>query len=250
MKKRLLSIQVIAVLLSGSGCIVVPTRHGPVVYGPPIPRPVIVEAPRRVIPPPIVVVERPRPFVPPPIVVVERPRPVIEPPVVVFEEPRPVVPAPVVVIEEPRPVAPRVIVEQPRPHATHPPKVVTVKARERSSVQVIIEPQEREVIREYVVHKRSHDNRGEDNKHHGKPLPPGLAKKVERGGDLPPGWQKHCVRGQIMPAEIYKRCEPLPHEVAVKLPAPPPGTIIVTVEGKAVRLMEATLEILDVFDVL
>jgi hypothetical protein len=65
-----------------------------------------------------------------------------------------------------------------------------------------------------------------------------------------PGWQKKCVRGEVISAEVYKHCEPLPHEVVVKLPPPPPGTIVVTVEGKVFRLARATLEILDVFDVL
>jgi hypothetical protein len=132
-----------------------------------------------------------------------------------------------------------------------------VKARQpvTTTVHVTINPRERDIIREYVVRTKSkhggsdHPGQGK-GKGNNKGLPPGLAKKVERGHDLPPGWQRKCVPGQVMPAEIYQRCEPLPQEVVVKLPAPPPGTIIVTLEGKAVRLMQATLEILDVFDVL
>lgn len=119
-------------------------------------------------------------------------------------------------------------------------------------MHVTINPREREVIREYVVYRKSKPEHDHKDKH-GKPskgLPKGLAKKVERGHDLPPGWQKKCVRGQIMPVEVYNRCEPLPREVVVKLPAPPPGTIILTIEGKAVRLLQATREILDVFDVI
>jgi hypothetical protein len=120
---------------------------------------------------------------------------------------------------------------------------------------VIINPSEREVIRQYVVSTRSNrgHGHGDDGKHGGKKdkgLPPGLAKKVERGGSLPPGWQKKCVRGQTMPMEVFKHCEPLPQEVLVTLPPPPAGTVIVTIEGKAIRLMQATLEILDVFDVI
>jgi hypothetical protein len=83
-----------------------------------------------------------------------------------------------------------------------------------------------------------------------KGLPPGLAKKVARGGELPPGWQKKCVRGEIMPAVVFKHCVPLPHELVVKLPPPPVGTILVTIDGKIVRLAKASMEILDVFDVL
>lgn len=81
-----------------------------------------------------------------------------------------------------------------------------------------------------------------------KGLPPGLAKKVERGGKLPPSWEKKCIQGEIMPPEVFKACKPLPKEVIVKLPPPPPGTILVAIEGKVARLMKATHEILDVFD--
>ncbi|HKQ38815.1 MAG TPA: hypothetical protein VJ063_12110 [Verrucomicrobiae bacterium] len=158
-------------------------------------------------------------------------------------------------METPRPPA---VVVHPKPRATLPPHTVTVAAREPRGhgVQVIINPQEREVIREYIAYKRSngnghrHDQERNENKHGGKPLPKGIAKKVERGDSLPPGWQKKCVRGQVMPMEVFKHCEPLPHEILVKLPPAPPGTVIVTLEGKAVRLMQATLEILDVFDVI
>lgn len=80
-------------------------------------------------------------------------------------------------------------------------------------------------------------------------LPPGLARNVARGGELPPGWQKKCVQGAIMPVEIFKLCHPLPRELVVKLPAPPPGTILVAIDGSVVRLHKETHEIHAVFDV-
>jgi len=83
-----------------------------------------------------------------------------------------------------------------------------------------------------------------------KSLPPGLRKKVERGGELPPGWQKKVARGEVMDAQVYAHSRPLPPELARRLPPAPSGTIVVTVEGKVVRLMVATLTILDVFDLL
>ncbi len=113
-------------------------------------------------------------------------------------------------------------------------------------VDVAISDHERRTIRTYVD---DHEPRGVFSKRKGKGLPPGLAKKVARGGELPPGWQKHCVVGQIMPVEVYERCHPLPVEVVPKLPPPPPDTVTVTVSGKVVRLIKATHEILDVFDV-
>lgn len=81
-----------------------------------------------------------------------------------------------------------------------------------------------------------------------KKLPPGLRKKMARGGELPPGWQKKVARGEVMDPVVYEHSRPLPPELVRTLPPQPPGTVIVTVEGKAARLLEATLTILDVFD--
>lgn len=111
-------------------------------------------------------------------------------------------------------------------------------------IDVTIGAPERELIQGYVqTNIRSVKGKK------AKGLPPGLAKKVARGGQLPPGWQKKCVRGEIMPQEVYKHCHPLPKELVIKLPPSPVGTILVTVHGKVVRLAKATREILDVFDV-
>jgi hypothetical protein len=113
---------------------------------------------------------------------------------------------------------------------------------------VTITPQERQVIRDYVGVLSDTGKPGK-NSHKGKSLPPGLAKKVARGEALPPGWQKKLVHGETMPAVVYRECQPLPNEVIVRLPPPPSGTILVSIDGRVVRLMQATMEILDVFDV-
>ena len=65
-------------------------------------------------------------------------------------------------------------------------------------VRVVISPSEREVIRNYVTERTTPAKPGKK----AKGLPPGLAKKLERGGQLPPGWEKKCVVGQIMPPEV------------------------------------------------
>lgn len=83
-----------------------------------------------------------------------------------------------------------------------------------------------------------------------KTLPPGLQKKVERGRELPPGWQKKIARGEVLDARVYGHSRPLPPELLKRLPPQPSGTVVITVEGKVVRLIEATLTILDVFDLL
>ncbi len=83
----------------------------------------------------------------------------------------------------------------------------------------------------------------------GGALPPGLQKKVERGGQLPPGWEKKLQKGSVMEAAVYAHARPVPDSISVKLPPAPEGAITVKVEGKVVRLMEATRTILDVFDI-
>ena len=110
---------------------------------------------------------------------------------------------------------------------------------------VTIAPCERDVIRAYVFDRVQASKGGRFNG-----VPQGLAKKVSWGNTLPPGWQKKCVRGEVLPAEVHKHCQPLPHDVVVKLPPPPPGTVLLAVDGKVVRVGYPTYEILDVFDVL
>lgn len=83
----------------------------------------------------------------------------------------------------------------------------------------------------------------------GKALPKGQQKKLERTGQVSTGWQKKIARGETMPLDVVQQCRSsLPHELVRRLPPAPPGTILIGVEGKAVRLLEATREILDVFD--
>jgi hypothetical protein len=112
-------------------------------------------------------------------------------------------------------------------------------------VKVVFSDDERRIVHAYAQERHEHEKAGRK----GKGLPPGLAKKVAHGGSLPPGWQKKCVRGEVLSEEVHRHCHPLPREVVLKLPPPPPGTILVAIDGKVVRLAKATREILDVFDV-
>lgn len=72
-----------------------------------------------------------------------------------------------------------------------------------------------------------------------KELPPGLQKKVERGGELPPGWQKKLQVGTVLEPDIYS------HAVVVK-PLDKYGYVTVSIEGEVVRLIQATHEIVDI----
>jgi hypothetical protein len=63
-------------------------------------------------------------------------------------------------------------------------------------------------------------------------LPPGLKKKVARGGQLPPGWQK--------------KFEPFPVELERKLPALPAGCRRGVIDGHAVIYNSRNNVIIDV----
>lgn len=77
--------------------------------------------------------------------------------------------------------------------------------------------------------------------HHQKSLPPGLAKKVENGGRLPPGWQKKLEVGQPIDIDIYQFKR-------VVVPLDNKGLITVEIDGKIVRLYEATREIVEILN--
>jgi len=109
-------------------------------------------------------------------------------------------------------------------------------------LNVEITDSEQEAIRSYYY---SHPQKGK--KH--KALPPGLQKKAARGEPLPPGWQMKIARGEVLDAEVWQHATHLPYELTRTLPPAPEGTVLIKVEGKVVRLYEATRIILDVFDI-
>lgn len=90
------------------------------------------------------------------------------------------------------------------------------------------------------------DSRGGHGHGKQKSLPPGLQKKVDRGGELPPGWKKKLARGDVLPQDVYRAGKPLPADVRKSLPPDPPGTITVDIDGEVVRVLQKTREITDI----
>ena len=74
-------------------------------------------------------------------------------------------------------------------------------------------------------------------------LPQGLQKKLDRGGSLPPGWQKKLVKGDVLEQPIYSQSE-------IVIPVDSEGLLTVRVEGKLVKLIQATREIVEIVDLL
>ena len=120
---------------------------------------------------------------------------------------------------------------------------------------------ERRILRQYLSSQgyadgrhRDRDDEDEDDdrddrhKHeHGEPkktkhLPPGLRKKLERGGELPPGWKRKVARGEVLDVPS----DALPGDWLSRLPRQPKGASIRRVDDEIVRVLDATGVILDV----
>lgn len=71
-------------------------------------------------------------------------------------------------------------------------------------------------------------------------LPPGLQKKAAHG-NLPPGWQKKLAVGHHLDRDIYAHAHILG-------PVSDRGYITVEIEDRRLRLLAATLEIVDILN--
>ena len=74
-----------------------------------------------------------------------------------------------------------------------------------------------------------------------KQLPPGLAKQNK----IPPGWEKKIRPGYRIPDDVWIHHVPLPHELLLKLPPPPPGAVFVRIHDRILKVREKTHEVLD-----
>jgi hypothetical protein len=90
---------------------------------------------------------------------------------------------------------------------------------------------------------------GRDKPKKKKSLPPGLRKKLERGGELPPGWQKKVARGEVLDADLYRQSRSLPDDLLDRLTDLPDGTEVRLLDDRAVRVIDDTRLILDVLSV-
>tara|TARA_R110000822_G_scaffold60287_9_gene150246 strand:+ start:2271 stop:2801 length:531 start_codon:yes stop_codon:yes gene_type:complete len=121
---------------------------------------------------------------------------------------------------------------------------------------------EKQVFSQYLGNPDGHYSRDRDwdddddhankdkhgKKHKQKSLPPGLQKKLERGGELPPGWQKKVERGEVLDEDIYiNHARSLPEDILRRLPSTPEGTTLRQIDDRIVRVQDATRTILDVF---
>ncbi len=109
-----------------------------------------------------------------------------------------------------------------------------------TSIQDIIDSYYREQF-----HAKKYKKNGKKKKN----LPPGLQKKLARGGELPPGWQKKVARGEVLDWQLYSRSVKLPQDLLRRLPAISQGTELMRLEDRIFRILNDTREILDIFTI-
>ncbi|MFT5452971.1 MAG: hypothetical protein ACI9N9_002469 [Enterobacterales bacterium] len=125
----------------------------------------------------------------------------------------------------------------------------TIQAKDKNlSISAsIFNSSESRVLNNYLIHsdemKKSSSSKKQKKQ---KKIPKGLQKKLDRGGSLPPGWQKKLQAGDVIDSSTYRYARPLPKEILLKLPQAPKGTIIVEIDGEIIRLLEASLTIIDI----
>ena len=117
-------------------------------------------------------------------------------------------------------------------------------------------PEQQRLLRDFLVRQRDRNGYGHDDddraghdKDKGgkaKPLPPGLQKKLARGGELPPGWQKKLARGEVVDGQVWSQSRRLPPELLGRLGAMPPDTEIRYIEDKVYRVIRDSREIIDI----
>ena len=120
--------------------------------------------------------------------------------------------------------------------------VWTYETRERSD-RGTFSSADRNLIRAWLLEAQ----RQETTRQPAAELPPGLQKKVARGKPLPPGWQRKLTRGERLDHEYYSLGRGLPEDLLRRLSPPPPGSEILQIEDRIIRLDAATRTILDVF---
>jgi hypothetical protein len=105
---------------------------------------------------------------------------------------------------------------------------------------------ERRQLRDLVYEEHYGLRRPDDG--HYKSLPPGLQKKLARGGDLPPGWQDKVRRGEVLDPELYRYGERLPRRYLERLGHGSEAAELILLGDRIVRVAEGRGTVLDVID--
>ena len=80
-----------------------------------------------------------------------------------------------------------------------------------------------------------------------KKLPPGLQKKVERGGQLPPGWKQKLVIGTFLNPDLETHATPLPKDIRTQM-SRAKRTNTLQIEDQIVRVLAKSRRIIDILE--
>jgi hypothetical protein len=109
--------------------------------------------------------------------------------------------------------------------------------------------EDRERIRVYLRHRDSAAVIEPDRQGTHKKLPPGLQKKLERGGELPPGWQKKLARGEVLGPDLRRHAHRLPEALHRDLRGYDASAELLLLEDRVVRVATGQGTVLDVIDI-
>jgi hypothetical protein len=107
--------------------------------------------------------------------------------------------------------------------------------------------EEQRSVREYYLGDQNAQQGKGKNKQ--KRIPPGLQKKLERGGQLPPGWQNKVAVGEVLDNDLYSRSEPLPDDLDSVL-GRVAGEEHRRIGHKVIKVLEGDATVIDVIDIL
>lgn len=82
-------------------------------------------------------------------------------------------------------------------------------------------------------------------KQHPHGLPPGLAKKLQRGKPLPPGWQKKVTKGWVIDDSWWSHFQPVPSTYLPPSLKHPKDTSIYLIGDRLVRVHRPRREVID-----
>ncbi|MCP8688653.1 hypothetical protein [Marinobacterium sedimentorum] len=109
--------------------------------------------------------------------------------------------------------------------------------------------QDRDYIRQYLRTGDAGFSGESDGQGKHKSLPPGLQKKLDRGGELPPGWQKKVARGEVLEPDLRRHAQRLPADLNRGLHGYDAGTELLLLEDRVVRVATGQGTVLDVIDI-
>lgn len=102
------------------------------------------------------------------------------------------------------------------------------------------------LLRNVLVEHYGAEYQTERNRY--KALPPGLQKKLRRGGELPPGWRDKLVVGSTIDPYLYRQAEHLPSDLLNRITGRNDGMELLRVGDRIVRVMEGRGTVVDVID--